>query len=236
MALPSFRAGQRRRVLRALAPLAAPALAGDGSRWVTLGRACEILGVDESTLRRWADSGRLRVYRTPGGHRRFSLGDLEALVSSESRSRGGDQVGRMATARIRRQLHRARLQEGSWYAGLSEADRLKLRDLGRHLIELVGEYLAKRTRRATLMEDARRLGENYGHLLSAAGLSLPAAVEAYIGFCKTLDDTIHQGSLWKSLSQEEALTACGQVHALADQVLLGIAASYATAVPAASRP
>ena len=28
---------------------------GRGQRWVTLGKASEILGVDESTLRRWAD-------------------------------------------------------------------------------------------------------------------------------------------------------------------------------------
>ena len=27
------------------------------SRWVSLARACEILGVNESTVRRWADSG-----------------------------------------------------------------------------------------------------------------------------------------------------------------------------------
>src|SRR3954449_9990881 len=56
-------------------------------RWVTLRRACEILGVDESTLRRWADTGRLRSYRTPGGHRRFSLVNLAAMVAGETRTR-----------------------------------------------------------------------------------------------------------------------------------------------------
>ena len=102
---------------------------GDSSRWVTLGRACEILGVDESTLRRWADAGRLRVYRTPGGHRRFSLANLEELVSGEGRSASANQIGRMAFARIRRQLNRARQVHADWYESLSESERQGLRDL-----------------------------------------------------------------------------------------------------------
>ena len=34
---------------------------GNSTRWVSLSRACEILGVDESTLRRWADAGHVRA-------------------------------------------------------------------------------------------------------------------------------------------------------------------------------
>ena len=80
---------------------------GASSRWVTLRRACEILGVDESTLRRWADAGRLRVYRTPGGHRRFSLVNLEEMVAGEGKHRNADEVERLAVAKVRRQLQRA---------------------------------------------------------------------------------------------------------------------------------
>src|SRR5947208_9792329 len=102
---------------------------GASSRWVTLRRACEILGVDESTLRRWADAGRLRVYRTPGGHRRFALGNLEELVAGESSSQRGE-IGRLAFAKIRSELRRARQQEGGWYGSVTDSDREKLRDLG----------------------------------------------------------------------------------------------------------
>ncbi|HSP55765.1 MAG TPA: MerR family DNA-binding transcriptional regulator, partial [Dehalococcoidia bacterium] len=38
------------------------------TRWITLGQACKLLGVNESTLRRWADAGNVRSFRTPGGH------------------------------------------------------------------------------------------------------------------------------------------------------------------------
>ena len=199
---------------------------GDSSRWVTLGRACEILGVDESTLRRWADAGRLRVYRTPGGHRRFSLANLEELVSGEGRSASANQIGRMAFARIRRQLNRARQVHAGWYESLSESERQGLRDLGRRLLEMVGEYLDKRGRRPGRLEEARDIGVAYGHILIEAGLPLAGAIEAYIGFRKTIDETTRQASIREALPTEEALDACGQVHSLGDQVLLGIAAAY----------
>src|SRR4051794_10511197 len=105
-------------------PTAAATAAARGSaRWVSLRRACEILGVDESTIRRWADTGRLRVYRTPGGHRRFSLGNLEEMVAGEGKHRGSEEVERVAVAKIRRHLQRARQQEDGWYATLSDENR-----------------------------------------------------------------------------------------------------------------
>ena len=199
------------------------------SDWVTLQRACEVLGVDESTLRRWADAGRLRVYRTPGGHRRFSLANLQEMVEGEVRQRGADEMERLTVARIRRQLQRARQHGDSWYASLSEANRQKLRDLGRRLVEIVGEYLDKRTQRGALLDEALEIGGAYGRVLIDAGLPLPSAVGAYIGFRKTMDETTRQAAVRESLPVEEALQACGQVHVLGDEVLLGIAAAYEAA-------
>jgi excisionase family DNA binding protein len=48
--------------------------------WLTLGQAARFLGVAESTIRRWADDGRVRAFYTPGRHRRFRLADLQELV------------------------------------------------------------------------------------------------------------------------------------------------------------
>jgi len=206
---------------------------GEGTRWVTLGRACEILGVDESTLRRWADAGRLRVYRTPGGHRRFALGNLEEMVAGGGRV-PGDDIGRMAFAKIRSELRRARQQEGGWYANLAQGDHQKLRDLGRRLVEMVGEYMTRRRWHPGLLDEAREIGGQYGRILIRVGLPLPSAVEAYIGFRKQMDETTRQASTRESLPTDEALDACGQVHVLGDQVLLGIAAAYETEAAAVS--
>ncbi len=42
--------------------------------WLSLRDASGKLGVSPATLRNWADEGRVPSYRTPGGHRRFRVG------------------------------------------------------------------------------------------------------------------------------------------------------------------
>jgi excisionase family DNA binding protein len=48
--------------------------------WLTLGQAARYLGVAQSTIRKWSDNGRVRVYKTPGRHRRYRRGDLDAFL------------------------------------------------------------------------------------------------------------------------------------------------------------
>jgi excisionase family DNA binding protein len=55
------------------------AAAGE-SDWLTLGQAAKFLGVAQSTLRKWSDVGRVPAFYTPGGHRRFKRGDLDAFL------------------------------------------------------------------------------------------------------------------------------------------------------------
>jgi excisionase family DNA binding protein len=54
--------------------------AGGGAEWLTLGQAAEYLGVAQSTVRKWSDSGRLRAFYTPGKHRRFRKEDLDSFL------------------------------------------------------------------------------------------------------------------------------------------------------------
>ncbi|MCA9851009.1 MAG: helix-turn-helix domain-containing protein, partial [Dehalococcoidia bacterium] len=115
------------------------------SRWVSLARACEILGVNESTVRRWADSGEIQVFRTPGGHRRFDEAELQELVETGGR-RPERTLESAALSRIRRQLH-SNKADARWYRETDEDERDALRPLGRRLVEIVDDYIAKRGRR-----------------------------------------------------------------------------------------
>jgi excisionase family DNA binding protein len=59
--------------------------------WLTLGQAAKYLGIAQSTVRVWTDSGRLPVFYTPGGHRRFLRSDLDSFIQRNgagSRARG----------------------------------------------------------------------------------------------------------------------------------------------------
>jgi excisionase family DNA binding protein len=211
--LPTFMAGP--------AATAAP-VRGD-ERWLTLGQACRLLNVDESTLRRWADAGQVRTFRTPGGHRRFADEDVRGIVHGRSQRAQAD-VGGVATRRIRRQLHGR--GHGEWYDRFGAEERERLRPLGRRLMALVGEYVAKRGRRASLLEEARGTGVAYGLELARAGMSLSQAMEAFTFFRRSLDQSAKQALTKANTPAGESVEVCEQIMALADEVLLGIAGAY----------
>jgi excisionase family DNA binding protein len=207
------------------------------TRWITLGQACKLLGVNESTLRRWADAGHVRSFRTPGGHRRFSEDDLRSLVAGQApvAREPYNSISNLALTRIRRRLQRGRNQSAHWYAGLGQEERDRMRPLGRRLVALVSEYLTRGARRTNLMDEARDIAHEYGRLLSRDGLSLRDAVEAFTFFRKTLDETAMEEAQKSELTAEKALELWELLTNLADQVLLSIAESYSEAEVATAR-
>jgi excisionase family DNA binding protein len=57
------------------------------SEWLTLGQAAKYLGVAQSTIRKWSDLGQLPAFYTPGGHRRYRRGDLDAFLEQSGPGR-----------------------------------------------------------------------------------------------------------------------------------------------------
>lgn len=209
------------------------------TRWITLGQACKLLGVNESTLRRWADAGQVRSFRTPGGHRRFAEEDLHAMTAG--RGPAGREpytsLSQLALSRIRRRLQRGRSQAAPWYSGLREEDRERLRPLGRRLVSLVSEYLIKGTRRTHLTDEAKEIGHQYGRELARDGLSLRDALEAFTFFRRNLDDSAMEEVQKHDLPAEKAVEAWELLSNLADQFLLAVVETYEeteTATPAKS--
>ena len=49
---------------------------------LTPAEAGKLLHVSPITIRRWAQEGRLKFFTTPGGHRRFDLGDVKSMIDS----------------------------------------------------------------------------------------------------------------------------------------------------------
>ena len=195
--------------------------------WLTLGNASRMLGVDESTLRRWADAGQIRAFRTPGGHRRFAQADVQAILSGQAygpRARPDD-LGTLALSRIRRQLQRGPVHDAPWHIGAGEQERERMRVLGRRLVTFASDYLSGRSRRGARGE-AREIGHEYGRELAQAGLSLQQTLEAFTFFRRSLDQATRQVAQKTGLSPEETLAHCEQIMSLADEVLLGIAESF----------
>ena len=61
----------------------------NGGDWLRLSEAAGALGVSVNTVRRWSDSGSLRCFRSPGGHRRFRREDVDALLADKAQGAAG---------------------------------------------------------------------------------------------------------------------------------------------------
>ena len=193
------------------------------TRWVSLARACELLGVNESTVRRWADSGEIQVFRTPGGHRRFAEAELLAMIQGGG-GRRDRPLSAAATQRIRRQLHSG--TAGGWYGEIAQAERDVLRPLGRRLVEIVDDYISRRGRRGDLEEEVSAIGQQYGSELRHRGRPLAQAVQAFIFFRKSLDETAKQLAERNRLTPDDASNAREAIAGLADRVLIGLTTVY----------
>ncbi|MSP21780.1 MAG: helix-turn-helix domain-containing protein [Dehalococcoidia bacterium] len=193
--------------------------ARDAPRWLSPRYACALLGVNQSTVRRWADAGQIRSFRTPGGHRRLAEADLLAMTAGARPA-----LEAAAVNRIRRQLDGRRDPE--WYSAIEKGERDALRPLGRRLVELVSDFLERRRPRAVVEQEVDEIGRSYGAMLHDSGTSLSAAIEGFTFFRKSLDETAKSLAERSGLTIEEASRAREEIAGLADRVLIGVAGAY----------
>lgn len=152
--------------------------------WLSIDAACQMLGVDQSTLRRWSDSGKVPVFRTPGGHRRYNEDDLKALMQGDSRPRrrmSRQVLTDMSFSGYESDFIR-QVRSRAWYRAYDTKQVEELRALGRRLVDLAIRSIAGRADQRQIIEDAEAIGRRYGTISAAAGLSADDAVEAFLFF------------------------------------------------------
>jgi excisionase family DNA binding protein len=199
--------------------------------WVTLGAASKLLGVSESTIRRWADAGEVHSFRTRGGHRRILEEDLHNIVASATASRSSDtnRISDLALARVKRRLSRGRQSHSmAIFEGLTDEARDRLRLMGRQLVDLFARYIATGSRGERFREDARTIGREYGRTLVSTGVRLTTAVATFNSLRRSLEETASQIANESGLTTEDAVEAVERTLELADVVLEGMAEIYET--------
>jgi excisionase family DNA binding protein len=186
------------------------------SQWLALGEACRLLQINEATLRQWADHGHLRIYRTPGGHRRFSREDVLSLTHTTSEgpeTESKESAEGLALRRIRRRLGHEDVARQSWYLSVAAEGRDRMRLFGRRLLSLLLQEAQPRRRRQETLDEAVMLGHEYGAAMADRGVSLKDTTEALIFFRTMVLDSANPRSFV-------------QITEIADRVLVGIVESY----------
>ncbi len=208
-----------------------PAAKSESPQWAALGEACQMLRVNEATLRRWADRGLVRSYRTPGGHRRFALEDIHALTErtpttpAQTVSTSTISLAEAALKHIRRRLHQRAVSNQPWYDQIPEQDRTRLRLFGYRILTLASDFAGGRGKRQQLLAEAGSVGEEYGGEMSRLGLPLEHATQAFAFFRNSLVEGLQEAPSQDD-SPASVYRTWRQVNIITDEVLQGIVRSY----------
>jgi excisionase family DNA binding protein len=146
-----------------------------------------VLGVSPATLRRWSDAGRLRVFTTPGGHRRFSRSALEQLLPADRLRRPSIGAAGLTPSRITRSYRRASREaapELPWVLTLTDEQRLLFRERGHVLAASLLEHLdaTQPESAAHHLKEASGAAAEYGKVAAGLRLSLSQTVEGFLRF------------------------------------------------------
>jgi excisionase family DNA binding protein len=197
-----------------------------------LQRASEMLGVHPATLRVWSDNGKIKTIRTAGGHRRFFLKDVQALVTgrqSPHEKENAQVLVHSALGRARMEVAAGGLSAQAWYLRFDEAAREHHRGMGRRLLGLMLHYLnaaAEPVQAERALSEARNLGSEYGRAAVSAGLTLGDAMRAFLYFRDSLLESVVQLRSIAGSPEMDSLVSFRLVNTFTNEILVAMVAAF----------
>jgi excisionase family DNA binding protein len=202
--------------------------------WLSVGVAARRLGVDRDTLRRWADSGRIAAFTTPGGHRRFSRRAIDRLVADRQRADPaslaslaslGATPERLTAAYRRRNTGRAPADRAF---GMDERLRESMRTDGRRLVESLLRWLdaASAMERAEVEAEAIGVATELGRRSRRAGLTISDAVERFVAARGPLLDELAAIARRRRLDAERTASIHRAASILLDRLLVAFVTAH----------
>jgi excisionase family DNA binding protein len=65
------------------------------TKYVTTTEACKLIGVSKTVIKRLADEGILKIWRTPGGHRRLLRSSVDEYIMNNGKERANEDDERL---------------------------------------------------------------------------------------------------------------------------------------------
>ena len=152
-------------------------------RWITIRDACALLSVDQSTLRRWSDAGKVPFFRTPGGHRRYAEEDIVALAKGSARQRLRLSKQALTEASLSQYAHDryvSEVRQRPWYHEFDDASLAEHRQRGLAMVTLAVRFVSGRADREAIMAEACAIARAYGRDSAAHGLGITDTVQMYL--------------------------------------------------------
>ena len=201
-------------------------------RWLSLGPASRLVGVDPDTLRRWADEGRVEAYITPGGHRRFERRAIETLVAT--RRPGSRPLASLGASpeRLARAYRRSYTADTAAHRVPADdtAERERYRRDGRLLVEALVAHLdaadADTIARAQAEADATALVDDLARRLATAGTSLTEAVGLFVAARRPFLDELTGLGRRRALDAARLAALYEKASGLLDRLLLRLISTF----------
>jgi len=196
--------------------------------WLSLSKAAKLFNVHPTTLRRWADKGEVPYMLTPGGHRRFSERDVQQFLNA---SKQIQPMVPAAQAWVEKAMNRTRRdiqqqQDATWLVQADQDYREQHRMLGRKLMGLTLQYISGNGGSEHLLEEARKIGREYGRIGRLRNMPLTAALEASMFFRDRLIEVALELPDSTHIRPDENIRLMNRINTLLNAVHLAVAAMY----------
>ncbi|MEI7987439.1 MAG: helix-turn-helix domain-containing protein [Chloroflexota bacterium] len=159
-------------------------------QWLDLSDAAQFLDVHFTTLRRWADTGKINYIRTPGGRRRFSMADLEQFRSSLRQAEVTPYPAKFPREQpndiVHRQIATEISQQEYWLYRFTDVQRLKFKYTGQMLFGLLMQYNSRTEGEEVFLQEAERIARDYGSVCFQSGMSITETAQAFIFFRRSI--------------------------------------------------
>ncbi len=161
--------------------------------FLELAEAAEILGVHQSTLRRWADTGKIAHIRTLSGRRRFSRSALEEARQEMQLNLAPQKTEQFETKTLditRQRTGNLSSHQTNWLSHLDEDHRLLFRYSGQRMLGLMMQFISRGDSAEKFLEEGRNLASDYGRICYRAGLSIAQTAEAFLYFRRSILESV----------------------------------------------
>lgn len=198
--------------------------------WLSVQEASAMLGVSPATLRRWSAAGEVEAFTTPGGHRRFSLSTLTALLQQ-----GTNDVSRPvglgeSSERMIRVLRRHARTAASALPDLirDEAFSSDMASLGRRLTSSLLAHLDAETpaQASRAIAEAEAIAAEHARVGARVGAQLSEVVAAFVRFRGLFVDELADAALRHGLTSAEATSLVTRGGSAADRVLAAMITTW----------
>jgi excisionase family DNA binding protein len=196
--------------------------------WLSIGEARRILGVSEVTMRQWTNDGQIKVFITPGGHRRYKRSQLDEFMASRRKKLGiQDLVAKLEeTSEPHREIATSVTASLGGDALFSEQQINRLSGLGRSILELIIQHVSTPAIKDESMEKARAIGRDFGTIMSEAGLTLSETIRSFTCHRKPTVEGVMAMMRQKEIIAEEILAAVPLIDDVMDYALIAMVEAY----------